>query len=165
MHTLVIANPIGYKGIVEKIVTQTSDKYDKACYISIKDSHQIIIKMIDDMRHVDSTKFIVIDASKDVGEVKAIDEKTFLISIPTLFNVYLFLKDLIQTENVNALILDSVSHLINRHPTLPLKDMLTNLLLEVGSLRCDSVIFANAEHKDHEVVRNLDPFIAKTIVL
>ena len=51
---------------------------------------------------VDINKFIVVDASKDVEEIQVVDERTFIINIPTLFNVYLFLRGLIQKENINA---------------------------------------------------------------
>ena len=165
MHTLVIANEVEYSNIVKRIVTETSNNYQKSCYISIKEPHQIIIRMLGGIDKVDINKFIVVDASKDVEEIQVVDERTFIINIPTLFNVYLFLRDLIQKENVNAILLDSVSALINKHPKLPLKDMLTNLLLEVGTFKCDSVVFANTSHKEHEVIKHLEPFIAKTMVL
>jgi hypothetical protein len=165
MHTLVIANEVEYINIVKRITTETSKNYQKSCYISIKDPHHIIIRMLNDIDEVDMNKFIVVDASKDVEEIQAIDKRTFVVNIPTLFNVYLFLRDLIQKENINAILLDSVSALIDKHPKLPLKDMLTNLLLEVGTFKCDSVVFANNSHKEHEVIKHIEPFIAKTMVL
>jgi len=164
MHTLVIANEFEYRNIVERIVSETSNNYQKSCYISIKEPYQIIIRMLSGIDKVDLNKFIVVDASKDAEKIQKIDERTFIINVPTLFNVYLFLRNLIQKENVNAILLDSVSALILKHPKLPLKDMLTNLLLEVGTFKCDSVIFANKEHSEHEVVKHLEPFIAKTHV-
>ena len=84
----------------------------------------------------DANKFIVIDASTDVKEIKSINRTTYVVNTSDLFNVYLFLRNLINKEEINAILLDSISALIYKHDQPPLKEMMSNLLLEVGSFGC-----------------------------
>ncbi len=63
---------------------------------------------------------------------------------------------------IGVVLLDSISALIYKHADLPLKEMLTNLLLEVGTFGCDSYVMAFREHDGHEVIKQLSPFIART---
>ena len=75
------------------------------------------------------------------------------------------MRELIITNDVKLLILDSISALITKFNGLPLKEMLSDLLLEVGGFRCDTSLIVLNEHEGHEVVESLSPFIAKSIVL
>ena len=163
MHNLIIMNPLEYRENVEILVINAAYHYQKACYISLNDPYHIVINMLQNANIKD--KFIVIDASSGVKEELAIDKTTYVLPVESLFNVYIFLRELIQREGIKILLLDSLSALIIKHPKLPLKDMLTNLLLEVGRFRCDSSLFVFTEHSQHEIVKHLEPFIAKNIIL
>lgn len=107
---------------------------------------------------------LTIDAS---GQVKKqeISNITYIVNTPDLFNIYLLIRNLIKGEEINAVLIDSISALIYKHDQLPLKEMLTNLLLEIGAFRCDSLVLAFKEHEDHEVLRHLSPFIGRSTFL
>jgi hypothetical protein len=164
MHSLVLINREEYRSGVEKIAVDASNNYGRVCYISFNDPHHIVIEMLKNIE-ADENKFIVIDASKNVKEIQAINKTTYVLNTTDLFDVYLFLRDLIKKEGINAILLDSISALIYRHNQLPLKEMLSNLLLDIGTLGCDSFALALKEHTNHEVLRHLNPLISRNMVL
>jgi len=43
--------------------------------------------------------------------------------------------------------------------------MLTDLLLDVGTFRCNSSIIVFNEHTNHEVITHLEPFIGKSVFM
>lgn len=164
MHTLVFVDRKGYRSGIEKIVGDASNNYSKVCYISFNDPYHIVIEMLKTVK-VDTGKFIVIDASSNVKETKVISKTTYVTNIDSLFNVYLFLGNLIKKESINAILLDSISILIYKHNPELLKKMLSNLLLEVGAVGCDSFVLALKEHTNHELLRHLNPFISRNLIL
>src|SRR3989344_8772278 len=109
MHTLVFVNPLEFKEHMHAIVADLSSKHNRPCYISFNDPYHIIIKMLENA-NVSHEKFIVVDASTDITE--RISEKTYVLTINDLFNVYLFLKNLIIDERIDTILLDSLSALI-----------------------------------------------------
>ena len=153
-----------YRDNMEKIVIDAADKYERACYISFNDPYHIVVKMLENVR-VDQEKFIIIDASGNMEEHQDIGKITHVMPVKDLFKVYLFLRNLIKDEGIQLILLDSISALIYKYRELPLKQMLTDLLLEVGTFRCDSSLVVFNEHANHEVVSHLGPFIGKSIVL
>jgi hypothetical protein len=165
MHTLVFVGRNEFRDHMHSIVSDLSSKHSRPCYISFNDPYHIVIEMLQNA-NVGHEKFIVIDASSgNVIEQKEISKQTYVLPINDLFNVYLFLKNLIVNERVDTLLLDSLSALIVKHNHLPLKSMMTNLLLEVGALRCSSSIVVFKDHAQHEVVQHLDPMIRNRITL
>jgi len=164
MHTLVYIDKNQYKAGIEKIVSDTSNNYKKVCYISFSDPHNIVVEMLENI-NVNTSKFIVIDASTNVKTVQAISKTIFLINLDSLFEVYTFLTNLIKKEGVNAIILDSISILIFKHGKLHLKEMLSKLLLGVGASGCDTFNMAYKQHMNHEIIRHLSPFIGRSLVL
>ena len=164
MHTLISISKSEHRENMEKIVVDAADKYNKACYISFNDPYSIVVQMLDNM-NVGQDKFIIIDVSGDVKEYRAVNKTTHIVPIKSLFNVYLFMRDLIKDEGIDLLLIDSLSVLIYRYNDLPLKQMLTDLLLEVGAFRCDSSIVVFNEHLNHEVIEHLDPLIGKRLIL
>ena len=78
----------GYRESAEKIIVDTSNIYGKICYISFNNPHHIVVEMLKNVK-VDSNKFIVIDASTDAKEVKAINKTTYIVNTSDLFDVYL----------------------------------------------------------------------------
>ena len=159
MHTLVFMDRANYKEGVGRLTKEAAQKYDSACYISFMDPYHIIFELLQTTGT--DEKFIVVDASTDSKQSKIINEKTYVLPITSIFDFYLFLGKLISEKKIGVLLLDSVSSLIERHSYLPLKQMLTNMLLQAGSMRCSSLIVAFREHEEHEVVKHLDPFIAR----
>ncbi len=162
MHTLIVMNRANYRENMEDLVSVSARRYAKACYISVNDPYHIVVQTME-RANVSADKFIIVDASENVKENQMIGKTTYTIPVTDLFGVYLFLRNLITNEKVEHLLLDSISALIEKHPRLPLKDMLSNLLLEIGALRCSSSIVVFDDHKGHEVTTNLEPFIASTI--
>ena len=164
MHSLLLMSKFGYKDNMENIVIATSNKYERTCYISFNDPYHIVVKMLENIK-VDQEKFIIVDASGNVEVYQTVDKTTHVVPIKDLFKVYLFLRNLIKDEGIQLIILDSISALIYKYSELPLKQMLTDLLLEVGTFRCDSSLIVFNEHAKHEIVSHLEPFIGKSIVL
>ena len=164
MHTLIVVGKSDYRINMEKLVKDAANRYDKACYMSFGDPYHIIIQLLDNAK-VHHDRFIIIDASGTDNDTKVVSESTYIIPVKDLFKTYLFLRNIIQEQSIQMLLLDSLSALIDKHNELPLKHMLTNLLLEVGSFRCNSSIVVFDEHAQHEVVSHLGPFIAKTVFL
>ena len=163
MHTIVIVERENYRNSMENIASRTAQKYEKTCYISFSDPYHIVIEMLQNA-NVDE-KFIVVDATGNVKEITNPHKTAYVLPIEHLFDVYLFLKNLIIDENIKVLLVDSLSALIYKHNQLPLKQMLTNLLLEVGTLRCDSRLVVLKEHLNHEVITHLNPLIGNSIVM
>ena len=163
MHTLVLMGKEDYREHMSWLVSDTSKNHSKSCYISFNDPYHIIIQLLDEANA--HHNFIVVDATTTIREVQSIDSKTYVLPIDSLFDVYLFLKNLIVDESISMLLVDSVSTLIEKHNQLPLKDMLTNLLLEVGALRCSTSLVAFKEHAGHEVIQHLNPLIARNMIL
>ena len=164
MHTLVIVDRSQYRDHMKKLVVDTAKKYKKACYMSFNDPYHIVIEMLDNV-NIDKDKFIIIDASGNVKELQFISNTTYVLPVKDLFDVYLFLRNLIKEESIDMLLLDSVSALIYKYNELPLKEMLTNLLLEVGTFRCNSSIVVYKEDANHEVVSHLGPLIGNRFYL
>ncbi len=160
MHSLIFFDKDKYKQSVEKIISSNLDNYNKLCYISFNDPHHIIIKMLKNI-NADTEKFIVVDASRNVDNLKAINNVAYIMNVNQLFDVYLFLRNLIKKEKIEAIFIDSISALIYKHNQLPLKEMLTTLLLEIGSFNCDSLFLAFKEHTNHEVLNHINGFIGR----
>ena len=154
-------NKSEYRANMEKLVVDSANKYKKACYISFSDPYHIVIELLQNA-NIGEEKFIVIEASGEVKESKAISKTTYIVPVKDLFKVYLFLRNLIQDEGIEILLLDSISALIYRYSELPLKQMLTDLLLDVGTFRCNSSIVVFNEHANHEVITHLNPLIGKS---
>jgi len=139
-------------------------KYEKACYITFNETYQFIVNMLEDSP-VDEDKFFIVDASRKVKKQENINRKTIVIPIDDLFNVYLFLRSLIKDEKINCILVDSISALIDKHSDLPLKEMLTDLLLEVGRAECDTSLVVSSRDINHDVVSHLRPLITKSMSL
>ena len=154
----------GYRTNMEKLVIDAANKYDKACYISFSDPYHIVVEMLENAK-VGQEKFIIIDASTDAKESQTISRTTYIVPVKDLFKVYLFLRNLIKEEGIQMMLLDSISALIYKYSELPLEQMLTDLLLEIGAFRCNSSIVVFDEHANHNVVTHLNPFIAKSVYL
>ena len=163
MHTLFVIKQEEYRENIEKIVSHAAGKYEKVCYISFNDPYHVVIEMLRNFKGHE--KFIVIDASGDFKEKQELDRTTYVLPITHLFDVYLFLRNLIKQEGIELLLLDSLSALIYKHNQLPLKEMMTNLLLEVGTLRCGSSIVVFKGDIGHEVVTHLNPFFGQSFIL
>src|SRR3989344_2345987 len=148
MHTLIVTTQSTYRSTMEKLVVDTANKYEKAGYISFSDPYHIVVNMLQNA-NVGKEKFIIIDASGDVKNSQIISKTAYVVPLKDLFKVYLFLRNLIKDESVEMLLLDSLSALIYRHGELPLKRMLTDLLLEVGTFRCNTSIVVFNEHANH----------------
>ena len=163
MHTLIFTGKDDYRDNMEIIVSQAAEHYDRACYVSFNDPYHIIVEMLQNLNAHE--KFIVIDASGNAKEIQNPNKTTYILPINDLFDVYLFLRNLIIQESVKMLLIDSISALIIKHEYLPLKEMLTDLLLEVGKLRCESRLIVFKEHANHEVISHLNPLIGNNIFL
>ena len=148
-----------YREGVEYTIEKASKSYNKICYISLNAGHQLVVKMLN--RVADSDKFVIIDATKESKGMEVIGNSTYLMNTEDLFNVYLYLRNLIVDHKIDAIYLDSISALIYKHSKLPLKEMLSSLLLEVGALGCHTMNLVFKEHADHEVLEHLTPFISK----
>lgn len=157
-------NKSRYRSNMEQLVADSANTYDKACYISFNDPYHLIVETLENA-NVEQEKFIIIDASGNVKEYQAVNKTTHVLPIKDLFKVYLFLRNLIKDEGIEMLLFDSLSALIHKHSELPLKQMLTDLLLEVGAFRCNSTIIVLDEHANHDVVTHLAPFIGKNVVM
>jgi hypothetical protein len=164
MHTLILMNDLDYSPSMEKLIVEVANGYEKSCYISFKDSCTIVVGMLQ-QANVDKNKFIVVESNDNIKNSESVSHSAYTIPINDLFNVYLFLKGLIENENVKSILLDSVSVLIKDYNQLPLKEMLTTLLLDVGAQKCDTHLVVFNSHSDHEVVRHLSPFFAKSKVM
>ena len=164
MHTLVVMSKNSYRENMENLVLASSRKYEKACYISFSDPYHIVVKMLENVK-VEQEKFIVVDVSGSAKERQTVNKTTYVLPTSDLFNLYLFMRNVIIEEGVKMLLLDSISALIYKHNDLNLKGMLTNLLLEVGTHKCDSSIVVFDEHQQHEVIDHLSPFIGRNVML
>jgi len=164
MHTIIVMKPDGYRQNVEGLVVDLAKKYDRACYISFADPYHAVIQLIESV-NVTREKFIVIEANGEIKEMQAVNRFAYIVPIQDLFRVYLLLRNLIKAENVQHIVLDNISTLIQKHYELPLKEMLTNLLLEVGSFRCHSSLLVFKIHEEHEVLKHLRPLIAQNVYL
>ena len=167
MHTLVVTNKVNYKDHMELLVDEVSNNYEKACYISFTDPYHIVIEMLENA-NIHENKFVVVDATSPVEKLLQLEAKkrtTYVFPVNSLFNMYMFLRGVIIENEVKMMLIDSVSALIEKHNEINLKGMLTNLLLEIGTRKCDSSIVVFNEHIEHEVVKHLEPFIAKNRVL
>lgn len=164
MHTLVVMERDEYRDNMGKLLTNTANEYERACYISFNDPYHVVIEMIQNA-NVNEDKFIIIDASGSIKNARNVDKRTYVLPVQDLFNVYLFLRGLIKDEKIKAIILDSVSALIYKYNELPLKEMLTELLLEIGTFKCDTSVVVFNEHHKHEVVTHLSPLIGRSLVL
>ena len=158
MHTLVFMNKESYKEDIPFLEAELSKKHDKSCYISFNDPYHIVIDILQDVNV--HHKYFVIDATSSNNEVRAINENTYVVSLDSLFDVYVFLSNVIKEEKVSMLFFDSLSALIEKHSSLPLKEMITNLLLQVGSMRCATNIVVFNHHMNHEVIEHLNPMIS-----
>jgi hypothetical protein len=158
MHTLIFMGKESYKDNITFLAAQLAEKHSKACYISFNDPYHIVIDILQDanVHH----KYIVVDASSGTKDVHAVNSNTYVVSVDSLFDVYVFLSNVIKQESVSMLLVDSLSSLIDKHSTLPLKEMMTNLLLQVGAMKCSTNIIAFNHHLNHEVVSHLNPLIA-----
>ena len=162
MHTVIVMKTEGYRQNVEGIVLNIAHKFDRACYISFADPYHAVIQLIESV-NVSKDKFIVIESNGEIKETQIVNRFAYQVPIQDLFRVYLLLRNLIKSENVEHIVLDNISTLILKHYELPLKEMLTNLLLEVGSFRCQSSLLVFKMHEDHEVLNHLKPMIAQRI--
>ena len=164
MHTLVVMGRDNYRDNMQKIVADAAEKYEKACYVSFSDPYHVVVEMMQNA-NVSEEKFIIIDASGNVKEIMPIGKTKYVVPLKDLFNVYLFLRNLIKDEEIGMLLLDSVSALIYNYNELPLKEMLTDLLLEVGAFRCNSSIVVLDVHMNHEVIEHINPLIGERLIL
>lgn len=164
MHSLVFLDKEDYRKGVEKVVTDTSGRYKKTCYITFNDSQNIVIKMLEET-NIDTGRFVVVDASNKTKDTEDLRNKSYVVDTADLFNVYMFMRNLIVDEKIDAVIIDSVSALIIKHKNMPLKKMITNLLLEIGSFKCDSMVLAFKNHYEHEVLQHIEPLISKNVMM
>ena len=164
MHTCLVMNKYNYKTNIRRLAIDTSIANEKSCYISLKDPYHIVVEMLENA-DIEDQKFVVIEANGEAREIENINSRTYVLPIESLFNVYVFLRDLIKTEGIKHVIFDSLSALIENHPDFQLKDMMTNLMLEVGALKCSTSIIVLDNHSGHEVVSHLSPLFAKNIYM
>ncbi|MBS3131117.1 hypothetical protein J4212_01675 [Candidatus Woesearchaeota archaeon] len=164
MNSIFFVDEERYRQGVEKIVSDAHEQYEKICYISFNDPHHIVVKMLTQVLP-DSEKFIVVDASKTRKDVHEVEKGTFLVDTANIFNVYVFLKDLIMKEEVDALFLDSASALIVKHNHLPLKEMMETMLLDVGAHGCDTMTLAFKEHSGHEVLQHISTLMGRSMFI
>ncbi|HLG24037.1 MAG TPA: hypothetical protein VI564_03870 [Candidatus Nanoarchaeia archaeon] len=164
MHTCIIMNKSGYRTNIRKLAVDTAQANEKSCYISLKDPYNIVIEMLE-RAEIEEEKFVVVEANDEASEIENINSRTYVLPIEGLFNVYLFFRDLIKTEGINHVIFDSLSVLIDNHSNLPVKSMMTNLMLEIGALKCSTSIVVLDNHANHDVVGHLSPLFAKNIYM
>ena len=164
MHTIIIMKPDGYRENVESIVVNVAKKFERACYISFSDPYHAVIQLIDSV-NVRREKFIVIEANGEIKEMQTVNKYAYVVPIQDLFRVYMLLRGLIKAEHVEHIVLDNLSSLILKHYELPLKEMLTNLLLEVGAFGCQSTLLVFQMHEGHEVLNHLKPLIGQKMYL
>jgi hypothetical protein len=164
MNTLLIMSNKDSMPYMMAMVRSAMRQYEKSCYISFNETYNVILDMLG--RTVPGVNmFVVIDASPKSKKKQTISQQVYVIPITELFNVYLFLRQLIIDEGIQYLLIDSLSALIRYHPDLPLKEMMINLILEIGKLGCDSTIAVEQKDEFHEVVKQLMPLIKKQIYL
>jgi len=159
MHQLVILQGSQYETAVAALVREADKRYDTVCYISFRDAYHIVVEMLK-QNVADEENYVIVDASETIRG-RGSSSRTHIIPVEDLFKVYLFLRSLIKDENIDYVIVDSLSALIEKHSNLPLKEMLTDLLLEFGRANCDSSLVILPHHKTHEVIGHLQPMIFK----
>src|SRR3989344_2043241 len=116
MHTLVFMNKDSYKDNISFLAAQLSENHDKSCYISFNDPYHIVIDILQGANVHE--KYIIVDATSGAKEVRTINENTYVVSLDSLFDVYVFLSNVIKQENISMLLFDSLSALIDKHSTL-----------------------------------------------
>jgi hypothetical protein len=164
MHTLIIMSGTDTKPYMMAMVRSAARQYSKACYISFNDTYDVVLDMLG--KAVPGVNmFVVIDSSPGTKEAQTISKQAYLVPITELFNVYLFLRKLIMEEHIQYLLIDSISALIRNHPDLPLKEMMTSLLLEIGKFECDTTIAVEAKDEMHDVVKSLMPLFRKQLYM
>ena len=164
MHTIVLMNRADYRKNVQKLVSELAGKYDKACYISFTNPYEIIVELLQSA-DVEDGKFIVIESNDGIEESQTVSSTAYLVPIRDLFEVYLLVRNLIKNDGVKHILIDSLSALISEYKGLPVKENITNLLLEVGTFRCNSSLIVFNEHQEHEVVQHLRPLIGENVRL
>ena len=160
MHTLIVTNKVNYRYHVQMLVNEAAGNYEKACYVSFTNPFEVIVEMIDNA-NVEQNKFIVIEANGEVVNTTAVTNRIYIMPIRDLFEVYMMVRNLIKNEGVEHVLIDSLSTLISKYGNLPLKETITNLLLEIGTFRCGTSIILFNEHQEHEVVDHLKPLIGR----
>ncbi|MBR9693364.1 hypothetical protein GOV07_05585 [Candidatus Woesearchaeota archaeon] len=161
MHTVMIMNSDDSWAYMTTIARMAARQYNRACYISFNKRYDFVIDLLE--RASLGKEFFVIDSSPKAKEMKSISKTTYVIPVEELFKVYLFLRKLIIKHKVDYIMIDSLSALIRYHGELPLKDMMTNLILEIGRWGVDSTITVESIHRDHPVVKHLEPLITRQL--
>ena len=160
MHTILLTDKELHSDAREKFIVESVSSYNRTCYVSIDDPYHIVVEILK-KANVETEKFIIIDASGNIKEPESISRETYVLPAADLFEIHLILKNLIKDEKIELLFLDSLSALIDNYEGLPLKETLTNILLEIGSLRCSSILVVFNYHANHEVVSHLSPMIGR----
>ena len=163
MHTLHTVNRAFYSNVVNSLVSDASDKYQRICYISFNDPFNVVVNFLEKSRNADESKFIVVDASTQQNQNEAINEGTYTIPTQDIFRTYMLLRELIMDHGVDLLLMDSISALIKKFHNFPLQRMITDLYLEVGGYRCDTQSIIFDEHTDHDITHALRPFVSKNV--
>ncbi len=165
MHTLFYVNKALYTETIRGLIKDAAHEYDKTCYISFNDPFNIVVRFFETIHGLDLDKFIIVDSSGKEVSKKSINMQTYVVPIHDVFRTYLFLRDIIREQNVQHIFIDSLSALIHRFSDMPLKRMISDLLLEVGQYKCDTSMVVFHEHLDHDIVQGLSPFIGKNVRL
>ena len=163
MHTLIVTDIFNYRQNVQRLVNEISKSSEKSCYISFNDPYNIIVELI---KEADPHKsFIVLDASQPAKFVHEVNKETYVLPLEHIFSTYLFLRNLVMQQGVSMVLIDSLSALINKHPDLPLQRMLSDLLLEIGTMKCSSSLIVLKDHAEHNVVSHIMPMVGRNIYM
>jgi len=160
-HELAIIDPSEYDTRIRALVLDTVRSYERVCYVSFNETYEIAIEFLE-RAPILPTAYTVIIANRHVTQTRALNDRTIIMRLTDLFNVYLYLRSIITERGIRHLIIDNLSALIAHNNELPLKEMITDLLLDIGRLQCAATIIAFTQDRDHEVVTNLEPFISRT---
>ena len=163
MNTFVLTSGNDQWYHLRPLLQDAATKYARSAYISFDDPFQLVIGLLE-FSAIGKEKFVVIDSTQRTGDVRTMNETTYVIPVHDLFNVYMHLRSIIEREGIQFLLLDSLSTLIEKHQELPIKEMCTDLLLEVGRMGCDTSIVVFHRHAEHEVVNHLQSLISRQTV-
>ncbi len=164
MNTLYFINEAEYRQGIQKILANSFASYGKVCYVSLRDPHHVILEMIKQVTD-DEQRFILVDATNNIIELPPPGKSTYVLPTNSLFEMYRFIIDVVIKENISALLLDSVSALINSYEPIELKKVLADTLLEAGKYGCDVVLVAQHTHASHSVITHLDPLVAGNFLM
>lgn len=165
MHTLIHVDRTDYVQAVESILRVADRDSQNACFISFNSPYNVVVNFLGGLDNLDAEKFVVIDASNTLNNRKKIDHKTYTLPFNDLFKVYLFLREVIQNNQVDFALVDSISALIHKFSDFPLKRMMSDLLLEMGTQKCKTSLMVFKEHSNHDIVKSIAPLVGHNISL